>query len=299
MPRPIDALLEFLRAEQARGVASVALDDEAREILRHWHRSMRAAGGPAAGKAAAKPRRDPAAGSLRASLRVAEEVAAPAPVAPPVPVPEGASAAEQIASLAAQAQHWAPARSLGSLRDTMVFSTGNPEAELMLVGEAPGYHEERRCEPFVGAAGEQLDKILTAMGIERAAVYISNIVKFRPAMANQSTSNRKPTPEEMVACLPFVRAEVGVVRPRCIVALGATAAEGLLGLTGPVGKMRGRWHEFEGVPVRVTYHPAYLLHGGASIADKRKIWEDMLEVMALLDLPVSDKQRAYFLPKAR
>jgi DNA polymerase len=219
------------------------------------------------------------------------------PVAALLPVPQGDTAAARIASLVAQAADWPPARALGTLRDTMVFSTGDPAAGLMLVGEAPGYHEERRREPFVGPAGEQLDKILKAMDLARAQVYISNIVKFRPAMPNQTTNNRKPTAEEMAACLPFVRAEVAVVQPRCIVALGATAAEGLLGLTGAVARMRGRWHEFEGIPVRVTYHPAYLLHAGAGTADKRKIWEDMLEVMARLELPVSAKQRGYFLPK--
>ena len=290
MSRPIDALLEFLRAEQARGVATVALDDEARAILRQWHRTARA-------HATAPPAPRPPA--FRAAPRVAEAAPAPAAgaaVAGP-PVASGATVAERIASLAVQAEHWPAARRPGTLRTTMVFSTGDPEADLMLVGEAPGYHEERRRERVVGPAGEQLDKILAAMGLDRARVYISNIVKFRPAMANQTTNNRKPTSEEMAACLPFIRAEIGVVRPRCIVALGATAAEGLLGLTGAVSRMRGCWHAFEGIPARVTYHPAFLLHAGAANADKRKIWEDMLEVMTLLGMPISDKQRGYFLRK--
>lgn len=229
-----------------------------------------------------------------------EEPAA-APAKPPVQTdsiaPVSGAAAARIAALAAQAEKSPAARALGTLRETMVFSVGNPEANLMLVGEAPGYHEERQREPFVGPAGQKLNDILKAMGLRREDIYISNIVKFRPAMPGQTTNNRKPTPEEMASCLPYIRAEVGVVQPKCIVALGGTAAEGLLGLSGSVAGMRGKWHEFEGIPVRVTYHPAYLLHGTAGQGDKRKIWEDMLAVMVQMGLPISDKQRGYFLPK--
>lgn len=288
MNRPVDALLDFLRDEEARGVSHIHLDEEAKELLRELHRKSKA--GPAP-----QTRQAPAA--------TAREAPTPAPAAavprfePEIPAATGSTAAEKIAALAAQAERGRTARDLGSLRDTMVFSTGNPEADLMLVGEAPGYHEERQREPFVGPAGQKLNDILKAMGLDRPSVYISNIVKFRPALPNQTTNNRKPTLEEMAACLPFIRAEVGVVRPKCIVALGATAAEGLLGLTGSVAAMRGEWHEFEGIPVRVTYHPAYLLHGSAGMADKRKIWEDMLAVMERLGLPISDKQRGYFQAK--
>ena len=293
MSRAVDLLLDHLRAEQARGVEHVYLDEEAREVLRDLHRRTVAAkkgGASAPAKAApSKPQAVPA-------------TPATAPAAPAMPAftelkVEGTTAAERIASLKAQAANWEPARALGSLRDKMVFSVGNPEAELMLVGEAPGYHEERQQEPFVGPAGQKLNDILKAMGVERSDVYISNIVKFRPAMPKQTTNNRKPTPEEMAACLPFVREEVKVVRPKCIVALGGTAAEGLLGLSGSVGGMRGKWHDFAGIPARVTYHPAYLLHGTAALSDKRKIWEDMLEVMERLGLPISGKQRGFFLPK--
>jgi len=285
--RPVDALLEYLRAEDARGVESVYLDEEARELLREFHRRGREAKAPAR-----KPEVAPVAVALKQEAGAARVV---------VPVAEisvsGSSAAEKIESLKQQASNWAPAKVLGTLRETMVFSTGNPEAELMLVGEAPGYQEERQQEPFVGPAGQKLDGILKAMGLERGEVYISNIVKFRPAMPKQTTNNRKPTPEEMASCMSFVREEVRIVKPKCIVALGATAAEGLLGLTGAVGKMRDSWHEFEGIPAKVTYHPAYLLHGNAGLKDKRMIWEDMLAVMERLGLEISEKQRGFFLPK--
>lgn len=289
MSHPVDALLDFLRDEEARGVTHVHLDDEAKQLLRELHRKSR--GGPGRTEPAATASRNPGPAEPPA---VEKEIPH---IEPEIPVATGGSAAERISALAAQAEHSKAARNLGTLRETMVFSTGNPEADLMLVGEAPGYHEERQREPFVGPAGQKLNDILKAMGFERPSVYISNIVKFRPALPNQTTNNRKPTLEEMAACLPFIRAEVGVVRPKCIVALGATAAEGLLGLTGSVAALRGTWHEFEGMPVRVTYHPAYLLHGSASLADKRKIWEDMLAVMERLGLPISEKQRGYFLAK--
>lgn len=274
----------------------MALDEGARVVLREWQKQSREAGKQAKQSKQATETR----GLLRdrdepvKSARVKEEEPVVAAVAAE-PVAQGATPAERIASLAAQAESWRPARSLGSLRETMVFSTGNPEAEMMLVGEAPGYHEERQREPFVGPAGGKLNDILRAMGLSRAEVYISNIVKFRPATDNQTTNNRKPTLDEMACCLGFIRAEVEVVRPKCIVALGGTAAEGLLGLSGSVASMRGSWHEFAGIPVRVTYHPAYLLHGRAGNEDKRRIWEDMLEVMERLEMPVSEKQRGFFI----
>ncbi|NNC89461.1 MAG: uracil-DNA glycosylase, partial [Akkermansiaceae bacterium] len=212
---------------------------------------------------------------------------------PPL-VATGTTREDQLASLRARAETWEAARSLGTLRDTMVFATGSPEADLMLVGEAPGFEEERRREPFVGKAGQKLDQILKAMGLDRGGVYISNICKFRPAMKGQTTNNRKPTREEMDACLPFVRAEIGIVQPKCIVALGATAAQGLLESSEGVGRLRGSWHTFENIPLRVTYHPSYLLHNDTAKEEKRKVWEDMLTVMEKLGMPVSEKQRGFF-----
>ena len=132
------------------------------------------------------------------------------------------------------AQNWKPARDLNSLRDTMVFATGNPHTQLMLIGEAPGYYEEVQREPFVGRAGEKLNQILKAMGLSRDMVYISNIVKFRPSLPNQRTNNRAPTPEEIEACLPIIMHEIQVIQPKMIIALGGTAAVGLLGEQGSV-----------------------------------------------------------------
>lgn len=289
MIRPADAVIDFLEAEQSRGVSHVYLDEGARDGLR------------------ALLRRAKTGTSARVTPRAAATAAASSPAAAPparASAPQtrvtatGESKAERLASLRQQAAAWEPARSLGTLRETMVFATGNPEARVMLVGEAPGYEEEKKGEPFVGPAGQKLDDILKAMGLSREEVYLSLIVKFRPATARQTTNNRKPSPEEMAACLPFIREEVAIIRPACIVALGATAAEGLLGLTGNVVAMRGIWHRFEGIPVRVTYHPSYLLQSSANLTVKRQVWEDMLMVMEELILPISVKQRGFFLPKS-
>lgn len=206
---------------------------------------------------------------------------------------------EKLAALRAMAENWEPARSMNSLRQTMVFAVGDPHAKLMFVGEAPGAEEEKLREPFVGPAGQKLTAIIKAMGLDRPQVYISNICKFRPAMDNQGSGNRKPTAEEMRACLPFVLTEIDLIQPQVIVALGATAAEGL-GLPGSVGGLRGRFHSTCGIPTMVTYHPSYLLREenmGDGIRAKRQVWEDMLKVMEKLELPISAKQRGYFQAK--
>ncbi|MEO5913190.1 MAG: uracil-DNA glycosylase [Luteolibacter sp.] len=296
MIRPVDVLLEFLEAEKARGVSHVHLDDGAREVLRDiFNRAKTGGAAPAAVEPVTVSAAVPAVREPLPTITLNEE---PKPVVVSKSLSiAGSTKAEQLASLRQQAENWGPAKSLGSLRETMVFATGNPDARVMLVGEAPGYQEEREREPFVGPAGQKLNDILKAMGISREQVYISNIVKFRPATPKQTTNNRKPTPEEMAACMPFVRAEIGIVKPECVIALGGTAAEGLLGLEGTVTSMRGPWHDFEGTPVRVTYHPSYLLQSGGSNNVKRQVWEDMLAVMEKIGLPISDKQRGYFLPK--
>jgi len=280
--RGIDVFLDFLKAEQARGITHVWLDADARSSLRALHERLR---NPAAGPPA-KRASSPAA----AAIPDVETI-------PPIDSGNGTHA-ERITRLREQAENWPPARRLGTLRDTLVFSTGNPDSRLVFVGEAPGYEEERQREPFVGPAGKKLDEILKAMGLSRNEVYITNIVKNRPAMAKQATNNRKPDAAEMKAWLPFITAEFEIIRPECIVALGATAAEGLLGTTQSVGAMRGKWHAFQGVPVRVTYHPSYLLRTEGRLEPKRQLWEDMLAVMERLGMPVSEKQRGYFLPKS-
>ena len=177
-------------------------------------------------------------------------------------------AAEKLAALAAEAAECRRCR-LCEKRRKVVFGTGNPEADLMFIGEAPGAQEDAQGLPFVGPAGELLTKIIEAMGFRRDDVYIANTVKCRPP------GNRDPQLDEVTACRGYLEQQIDLIAPRVIVALGRVAGQLLLQTDEALGKMRGRWHEVRGVPTRVTYHPAALLrHQGW----KRPTWEDMQQV---------------------
>jgi DNA polymerase len=183
---------------------------------------------------------------------------------------------------------------LASSRKTVAFGVGSIDAQLMFVGEAPGADEDEQGEPFVGKAGQLLTKIIQATGLSRADVYIANILKCRPDTPGQSAGNRKPTSDEMATCIPYLHEQIDLIQPKVIVALGATAVEGLLGKTLGITKLRGTWKTYRGTPLMPTYHPAYLLRNQA-MSEKRKVWEDMLAVMEKLEMPISEKQRNYFL----
>jgi DNA polymerase len=183
---------------------------------------------------------------------------------------------------------------LACSRTQTVFGVGNPDAEIMFIGEAPGAEEDAQGEPFVGRAGQLLTKIIKAMGYAREDVYIANILKCRPDMPTGSFGNRVPTPLEMQTCRPYLVEQIDIIQPRVLVALGAVAVEGLLGTRGPMRELRGRWHSYNGTPLMITYHPAYLLRN-QSPSEKRKVWEDMLQVLERLERPVTEKQRNYFL----
>jgi len=183
---------------------------------------------------------------------------------------------------------------LAKSRTQTVFGVGNPDADLMFIGEAPGADEDQQGEPFVGRAGQLLTKILKAMNFARDDVYIANILKCRPDMPPGSFGNRAPTPVEMQTCRPYLLEQINVIEPKVLVALGAVAVEGLLGLRSTMREVRGRWHDYNGIPLMITYHPAYLLRNQAP-SEKRKVWEDMLQVLERLEQPISDRQRNYFL----
>ncbi|PYK99763.1 MAG: uracil-DNA glycosylase [Verrucomicrobia bacterium] len=199
-----------------------------------------------------------------------------------------------MAGLRARAMVCQKCPQLAASRKNVVFGVGDIHSPLMFVGEAPGADEDERGEPFVGKAGQLLTKIVQTMGFTRDTVYIANILKCRPDTPGQAVGNRKPTAGEMKTCLPYLLAQLDIIQPKVIVALGATAVEGLLGETGGITRLRGHWREFRGVPVMPTYHPAYLLRNEA-LSEKRKVWEDMLQVLQLLGRPVGEKQRNYFL----
>lgn len=164
---------------------------------------------------------------------------------------------------------------LHETRTQGVPGVGSRSARLMLIGEAPGAEEDRRGEPFVGKAGQLLDEMLRAIGLERAQVYITNILKSRPP------NNRDPQPEEVAACEPYLRRQIELLEPALIVALGRISAQNLLRSSLPLGRLRGEWHAYGPLetPLLATYHPAYLLR---SPADKRKAWHDLKQVRARL-----------------
>ncbi|MBW6486818.1 MAG: uracil-DNA glycosylase [Syntrophobacterales bacterium] len=162
---------------------------------------------------------------------------------------------------------------LAESRSNIVFGEGNPHAALVFVGEAPGGDEDLQGKPFVGRAGQLLTKIIIAMGLERRDVYICNILKCRPP------GNRNPLPEEIVSCEPFLISQLEAIKPRAICALGSFAARTLLKSETPITLLRGHFHDYQGIPLMPTYHPAYLLRNPGA---KKQVWEDVQKIMELL-----------------
>ena len=170
--------------------------------------------------------------------------------------------------------------SLHQSRIHVVFGGGNSQANLMLVGEAPGEQEDKQGTPFVGNAGQLLDKILNAIDFKRDEVFITNILKCRPP------NNRDPLPEEVQQCLPYLKKQIDLIQPKIILALGRIAAQTLLNTTQPLNRLRDKKHQFQGIPMRVTFHPAALLRNPQW---KRSTWEDIKKLRYLYDELVGDK----------
>ncbi len=238
-------------------------------------------GDAAAPAAVAATEHRPAAPAKPAAAAPAAPAAA---VAAPAPAPVSAAAPDSPAALAAAAPDLAAiaeavagcrACALAATRTKAVPGEGNGDApEVMFVGEAPGADEDLQGRPFVGRAGQLLDKMIAAMGFRRGEVFIANILKCRPP------GNRTPTPDEMSVCIPFLKRQIALVRPKTIVALGATAWKGLSGDPGAsISRVRGLWQAFEGIPVMPTFHPAYLLRCPSA---KRTAWDDLKLVLARL-----------------
>ncbi len=308
------ALNEELRRLKAEGRRSVAVSEESVALLR-----AALADEPEAesnvGRSGFTPDTNvaPAGRPNPSGIKPDLQVSAPPPAAPAVPV---ASARFTLPEGDKQAR-WNALRDI-VLNDPVcrenvhpgkqvVFGVGNLDAAIMFVGEAPGGDEEEQGEPFVGRAGQLLNRMIKAMGLERGQVYIGNILNWRPAMGARNadgsqTGNRPPTAQEMAYCLPFIRAQIAIIQPKVLVALGKTAVDGLLGADRfkSMGAARGTWHEYAGTPLRASYHPSYLLRqeglvSAAAKKIKRDAWEDLLAVMERAGLPISDKQRGYFL----
>jgi DNA polymerase len=179
---------------------------------------------------------------------------------------------------------------LGSLRTNAVPGEGNPKARIVLVGEGPGADEDAQGRPFVGRAGQLLDKIIKACGLKRSDIFICNVLKCRPP------DNRDPRPEEIISCLPYLQRQIEIIEPEIIIAMGAHAARTLLNTNKPIGQLRGQFHEYYAglgrPPIKVmpTYHTAYLLRN-YSQDNRRRVWEDMKKVLTELGLPIPEHQK--------
>jgi uracil-DNA glycosylase len=216
-------------------------------------------------------------------LRETSKAAVPALKMPTLKTPPAGSAPQQVrgaAGLKIISDELGDCQrcKLSKGRTSIVFGVGHPQARLMFVGEGPGLDEDLQGEPFVGAAGKLLDRMIGAMGLKRSDVYIANVVKCRPPR------NRDPEPDEVETCLPYLQAQIRAVAPEVIVALGRQAVMALLGDSSGIRKLRGQWRSYEGIAVMPTYHPAYLLR---SPEEKRPAWEDLQAVMGRLGLPLA------------
>jgi uracil-DNA glycosylase len=218
-----------------------------------------------------------AVGVPRGSSRPAVPAAAPPAAAPSVSPPAAAPVRSPslVLSLAAVREELGDCTrcKLSGGRKNIVFGVGNPSADLVFVGEGPGADEDARGEPFVGAAGQLLDKMIAAMGYARSDVYICNVIKCRPPY------NRNPEPDEVAACEPFLKGQLGAIKPRMIVALGKFAAQSICREQTPISRLRGNFRTYEGIQVMPTYHPAFLLRTPEA---KRQAWSDLQAVLAAL-----------------
>lgn len=299
----------YLQTLIQQGERRMAIDDDARGILREW---------------------------MIAAKKGISRMTAPAQLATPVQQNEGSQAAAPAASIfnpdvleeatkpiekpeedvylrlpAGDAvaawryfetllPRWQPLMDVETLRSTFVMGQGNRQADIMFVGDAPGFKEEELGYPFAGAAGEKLDGMLKAMGLSREGIYLTYLVKKRPALPRQTTNNRTPNEHEIYVSAAALEAEIRLVQPKVIVALGVVAARGLLKL-GEIPltayQAEARYTAEGKIPVVVTHHPSYLLRT-SDLAERRELWEEMLGVMKLVGLPISEKQAGYFLPKS-
>jgi uracil-DNA glycosylase len=287
-PELLDATIQHLEGLKARGVRHVTI---APETLRVLTRPASAISAPPAARIVTPLSVPP---KKTAALVPSEIITAPV-LQSAVRNPQSAiEKTAAFAALRARALACVKCPHLASSRKNVVFGVGSIDAQLMFVGEAPGADEDEQGEPFVGRAGQLLTKIIQATGLSRADVYIANILKCRPDTPGQSAGNRPPTPEERATCIPYLQEQIDLIKPAAIVALGATAVDGLLGKTIGITKLRGNWQMYRGTPLMPTFHPSYLLRNQA-MSEKRKVWEDILEVMEKLEMPISEKQRNYFL----
>ena len=275
----IHQLTNILQQQQDHGRYRISVSTDHLQILSQLPQTIRQAQAATLAQTAAPSNLDP--------LPTANS----APAAS-IPAQTLQSKREQLNAIARAVKLDETIRNLGSLGETMVFASGDPDARLMLIGGAPDTDDEKQKKPFTGPAGQLLDKILSAMKLSRQEVYLSNVVKFRPQL-NQNLHNnkehRKPHQEEIQACLKYILAEIDAVKPQVIIAFGETAAHALLNAGNSVRELREHEHHINGIATIVTYHPAYLVHCESISQDKLKtekgkVWNDMKLVMQKMSL---------------
>ena len=293
MERELAAIYDELNRRLCEGEKTVYLTGESLAFLRNA--AARKDGVPdrpepeESGRVEAERRTS----NARAKSRDARKDAPGVPAPPELTLPDGPREARvEFLRERILGDQWALSQIKSGKK--LVPGTGDLKARIFFCGEAPGAEEEKEGIPFVGPAGQLLSRIIKAMGLSRESVYIANIMTYRPPPPGP-VGNRAPTPDEMAYCLPYLMAQLEIVQPEVIVGLGKTALDGLLGRDPKrrMTRVRGQWQTFKEIPLMPTFHPSYLLRNG-SLETKRLVWEDMLEVMQRLELPVSEKQRSYF-----
>jgi DNA polymerase len=301
MSTGLDAVYEELKRLQLEGMDRVFIEDRTMALLK-----------PTAAPTPPQPAAPVQAIDLQSAVNAGHKPSAPAPKAalrkktaatgtplpdaPMIELPDG-DAATRMQWLEEQVKSSPVCKEQLRKNDHIVFGEGAIDADIFYCGEAPGEEEAEVGRPFQGKSGELLTKILGAMGLSREAVYMTNILKWRP-QHNKPYGNRPPTQEEMEFCLPYLKAQIEIVQPKVIIGLGNATVPGLLG-PDPSRKMasiRGSWQSFEGTPLIFTFQPSYLLFND-TMKTKRMAWEDMLKAMEKVGLPISEKQQGYFLPK--
>lgn len=315
MPTPRELVVNYLHTLTERGVTQMVVDDGARTILREWmlaakqgrpvrplnapapeSAAMPAAGGTAETKPA-PAEADSMVSEIRRALRApSQQQETEDAQGTPFFRPGGSNPEEVWANFRRILPQWEPLTSLGTLRRGVVFGQGRLDADIMFVGDCPGYRDEAEGAPFCGEAGAKLDGMLKAMGLTRQDVYITHLVKSRPALPRQTTNNRAPNEKEIAISAAVLETETRLVQPKVIVALGVIAARGILQQGElPLSAYQQMQGHFCGIPVVVTHHPSYLIRT-KDLAERRRLWEEMLRVMRMVGLPISDRQQSYFLP---
>lgn len=300
MSQELAAVYEELTRLKEAGVERVALAPETLERIQslngaiNTERATPEAPKPASNNSEASE--PPVELEKAASVVPAKPVEPLFPEPPVIDLPAG-DRDQQMAALRDIVEHCETCKAHLNNEGKIVFGTGSVDADIFFCGEAPGADEAKAGEPFVGPAGQLLNKIISAMGLTRESVYIANILKWRPEH-DKPYGNRPPTPEEMRFCLPYLKAQIDIIQPKVLIALGNTAVTGLLGEDPKrrMGRIRGKWHVYEGIDLMITYHPAYLLRND-TLKTKRQVWEDMLEVMRKTGMDINELQEGYFLPK--